>query len=120
MKDRPWDGRASPILPDTSVHKRPITRLGYPCHYCNSRAKPLTLDHIVPRSRGGTNDYRNLVAACKRCNQDKGNRLPTCTCERCQHAIDFHWQWLMEQRGDRAELLAKVDDLYRSRWDSPT
>src|ERR687884_10993 len=36
----------------------------------------LTLDHIIPRSRGGTSDPENLCAACIACNQRKGNRTP--------------------------------------------
>ena len=95
---------------------RPNLKMGQPCHYCKSRIKKLTVDHIIPRSRGGTNNYWNLVAACARCNGDKANRLPTCKCEHCQEAIDRHWQWLMEQRGNRAELMAKVEPLYINRW----
>lgn len=47
------------------------------CHYCR---RPLTLgemtiDHVVPRSRGGTDRYSNLVAACHACNQRKADRM---------------------------------------------
>lgn len=35
-----------------------------------------TIDHVVPRSRGGTNDKRNKRIACKRCNNEKGDMLP--------------------------------------------
>ena len=45
------------------------------CQYCNAREQ-LTLDHIVPRSRGGVESWENLVAACVRCNVKKGNRTP--------------------------------------------
>ena len=44
-----------------------------------SRALPageLTLDHVIPRSRGGHTDWDNLVACCHRCNNLKGDRLP--------------------------------------------
>jgi hypothetical protein len=48
------------------------------CLYCGDRFTPdlLTRDHIQPRSRGGSERWTNLVTACRRCNQRKGNRTP--------------------------------------------
>ncbi|HUQ32503.1 MAG TPA: HNH endonuclease [Pyrinomonadaceae bacterium] len=48
------------------------------CQYCGVRGTQfdLTLDHIHPRSRGGRSDVENLCAACKSCNQRKGDRTP--------------------------------------------
>ncbi len=48
------------------------------CQYCSVKFtdKELTLDHILPKSRGGKNTWDNLVAACKKCNQKKGDRTP--------------------------------------------
>lgn len=46
------------------------------CQYCNYKGDQLTLDHIIPRSRGGGDSWENLVAACVRCNIKKGNRTP--------------------------------------------
>ncbi|MGQ0767175.1 MAG: HNH endonuclease [Gemmatimonadota bacterium] len=54
----------------------------YACQYCrrsSSALKPresLTRDHLVPLSRGGTNDWTNVVTACSTCNTRKSNRLP--------------------------------------------
>lgn len=45
------------------------------CVYCGSK-KQLTLDHIMPKSRGGTNDWMNLVTSCFKCNLKKSNRTP--------------------------------------------
>jgi len=45
------------------------------CQYCGKRGRDLTLDHIIPRSRGGQSTWENLVACCKFCNGKKGNRL---------------------------------------------
>jgi 5-methylcytosine-specific restriction endonuclease McrA len=45
------------------------------CQYCSKRTRDLTLDHIIPRSRGGQSTWENLVASCKACNGRKGNRL---------------------------------------------
>lgn len=48
------------------------------CQYCGQHLPPseLTLDHVVPRSRGGESTWDNLVACCRRCNHRKGNRTP--------------------------------------------
>ena len=50
-------------------------RDGYKCGYCGSR-QHLTLDHVLPRCRGGRDSWDNLVTACQSCNTKKGNRLP--------------------------------------------
>ncbi len=48
------------------------------CQFCGGAfpASELTLDHIVPRSRGGESSWENLVACCHPCNNQKGDRLP--------------------------------------------
>lgn len=48
------------------------------CQYCGTTrpAQELTLDHVVPRSRGGKSSWENLVACCQACNHRKGDRLP--------------------------------------------
>ncbi len=45
------------------------------CQYCGARAE--TVDHVVPRSRGGQHVWSNVVAACRRCNSKKRDRLPS-------------------------------------------
>ena len=45
------------------------------CQYCGERAE--TMDHIVARSRGGQHTWENVVAACRRCNAKKRDRLPS-------------------------------------------
>lgn len=52
-------------------------RDGFTCQYCGRRGGDLTIDHVVPRSRGGGHSWENLVSACKPCNHRKGGRLPT-------------------------------------------
>ena len=47
---------------------------GATCCYCQAKNLPLQIDHLVPRSRGGTDRVSNLALACNRCNQKKGNR----------------------------------------------
>lgn len=48
------------------------------CQYCGAMPHPrvLTLDHVVPRSRGGRTVWTNVVAACRTCNTKKGARTP--------------------------------------------
>lgn len=54
-----------------SIHKRD----GYRCSYCNS-TRNLTIDHIIPSSRGGGNFWENLTSCCGNCNTKKSNRTP--------------------------------------------
>ncbi|MDX1906784.1 MAG: HNH endonuclease [Bacteroidia bacterium] len=54
-----------------NVFKRDRNR----CVYCGSR-EALTIDHVIPRSMGGTDSWENLVTACQRCNARKGNMTP--------------------------------------------
>jgi 5-methylcytosine-specific restriction endonuclease McrA len=44
------------------------------CAYCGLSPNFLTIDHVVPRSQGGTNDPNNLLPACKPCNESKGSQ----------------------------------------------
>lgn len=53
-----------------------LEKWNYRCAYCGVKDR-LTLDHVVPRSRGGSDSVTNLVAACNSCNQRKGNRSLT-------------------------------------------
>ena len=50
-----------------------LRRDGRRCAYCGKRAD--TIDHVVPRSRGGSHDWDNCVAACRACNSRKADRL---------------------------------------------
>ncbi len=51
-----------------------LERDGRRCAYCQTKDAPLEIEHIVPRSRGGSNRISNLTLACPPCNQRKGNR----------------------------------------------
>ncbi|MBF2077967.1 MAG: HNH endonuclease [Synechococcales cyanobacterium T60_A2020_003] len=53
-----------------------LHRDGHSCQYCGYSGDDLTLDHVVPRSRGGNDTWENIVTACVRCNVKKGNRTP--------------------------------------------
>lgn len=55
-----------------------LARDQYTCQYCGvAPGRPeLTIDHVLPRSRGGETEWDNVVTACRSCNQRKGNRTP--------------------------------------------
>jgi 5-methylcytosine-specific restriction endonuclease McrA len=51
-----------------------LEKWGRQCAYCDAQNVPLEIDHVQPRSRGGTDKASNLVLACHGCNQAKGNQ----------------------------------------------
>jgi 5-methylcytosine-specific restriction endonuclease McrA len=64
------------------AHRRKITRRAvfardrWTCQYCGRERGNLTVDHVIPRSRGGGSTWDNIVACCAPCNRRKGDRLP--------------------------------------------
>jgi predicted restriction endonuclease len=65
----------------------------YECAYCGE-TKNLTLDHITPRSKGGTDRVTNIVCACKECNTSKGHQM---------------WSdWYLNQEFFTTERLSKI------------
>jgi len=56
--------------------KNIIKRDGHKCQYCGIRSGPVTIDHVIPKVRGGEDTWENLVCACVKCNNKKGNRTP--------------------------------------------
>lgn len=54
---------------------RIYSRDNHECAYCGIK-KNLTIDHVIPRSRGGGNSWENLVTCCANCNIKKGDRTP--------------------------------------------
>lgn len=69
-----------------TARRAPVTRRGVlrrdasSCAYCGKHAA--TIDHVLPRSRGGADSWENLVACCLRCNNLKGDRTPQ----------EMHWE----------------------------
>lgn len=87
--------------------KVPLTRAGlmhrdrYRCAYCGGRAE--TIDHVVPRSRGGSHSWQNCVACCAKCNHRKADRLLS----------ELGWTLRADPcvpRGPHWRLLAHVND----------
>jgi len=89
----------------------------YQCLYCGS-TKNLTLDHLIPKSKGGSTSWTNLATACMRCNTKKGDRTPeeagltlkqkprkpSLTAFLAAHAGSFDQNW---------HIYLKVKDKYR-------
>jgi 5-methylcytosine-specific restriction endonuclease McrA len=64
------------------AHRRKITRRAvfardrWTCQYCGHERGNLTVDHVIPRSKGGASSWDNIVTCCAPCNRRKGDRLP--------------------------------------------
>src|SRR3990172_10406714 len=64
--------------PQRRLTRRDIfTRDRHTCQYCARETKDLTLDHVLPRHRGGRHSWENVVSACKACNHRKAGRTPS-------------------------------------------
>jgi 5-methylcytosine-specific restriction endonuclease McrA len=93
FSDRGWQVRSPSIVVEVPEHIRltianperhwklpPVGRRevlgrdGHRCQYCGSN-KRLTLDHVIPKSKGGPHTWDNVVTACEPCNLKKGNRM---------------------------------------------
>ena len=55
-----------------------LSRDNYSCQYCSKKLNRIdaTVDHIIPRSKGGSTSWTNVVIACESCNRKKGNKTP--------------------------------------------
>ena len=56
--------------------KNILARDNHKCQYCGKQSNSLTVDHVLPKFRNGQDTWENLVAACKSCNQLKGEKTP--------------------------------------------
>lgn len=56
--------------------KNVFRRDNHTCQYCGRDEVELTIDHVIPKSRGGNTSWENVVVACQECNLKKGNRTP--------------------------------------------
>ncbi|WP_299805894.1 HNH endonuclease [Tardiphaga sp.] len=82
-----WDGSAGEVVYAFGFSRRRVSRWerirqfifdrdGRACTYCGAVDEPLHCDHVVPASRGGSNEPSNLTTACKPCNLSKNDRTP--------------------------------------------
>jgi 5-methylcytosine-specific restriction endonuclease McrA len=61
--------------PRVKLSRREVfARDRHTCQYCGKSSRDLTIDHVVPKHRGGKHEWENLVAACRACNHRKGSK----------------------------------------------
>lgn len=65
-----------PRTPSRLTRRKVFIRDKYTCQYCGKQISELTLDHVMPRHRGGEHIWGNVVSACKACNQRKAGNTP--------------------------------------------
>jgi len=74
--------------------KNVMVRDGFKCAYCGISDVRLTIDHIVPKKRGGKSTFENCVASCKPCNSRKGHK--SCSEARMYPKVRSHQPTVME------------------------
>jgi 5-methylcytosine-specific restriction endonuclease McrA len=63
--------------PRTLLNRREVFRRdNHTCQYCGKPSSTLTIDHVIPRHKGGIHSWNNVVAACASCNHHKGGKTP--------------------------------------------
>jgi 5-methylcytosine-specific restriction endonuclease McrA len=98
--------------PRARLSRREIfIRDNYTCQYCGVRTRDLTLDHVIPRSKGGPHTWENLVSACKNCNHRKGGktiaeaRMPLARAPKEPKANVYHMIYRYMENGPLDEWL---------------
>ena len=106
-------------LPTTTVafsRRNLFKRDRFMCQYCGRKPKPdeLTIDHVVPRSRGGGSSWENCVLACTRCNHAKADRALNQTgMKLLKKPTHPNWNPIYSQHSTRYESWSKfISDAY--------
>ena len=73
---RLWQYKKVPYKRIMLTRKNIIMRDDGRCQYCGTNKGPMTVDHVLPKRVGGRDTWHNLVCACARCNNKKGDRTP--------------------------------------------
>jgi 5-methylcytosine-specific restriction endonuclease McrA len=104
--------RRIPHQPRSLSRKNILMRDRYACQYCHKSvpASELTLDHVIPRSRGGDSSWENLVACCHHCNNKKGSRTPD---EAGMKLLRPPRPFSLHTNRHLMRMLAKSDDQWR-------
>lgn len=100
-----------------------LRRDNYTCRYCRSTDGALTVDHVTPRSLGGSDDPSNLVACCKDCNAGKSSAAPDAslvaevTDDAIRHAerIKQAYKIIVEQLGEQDDYIREFVDEFPGR-----
>lgn len=81
--------------PRVKLSRREVfTRDRNTCQYCGTVSRDLTIDHVIPKHRGGRHEWENLVAACRSCNHRKGSKT----------VAEARMRLLKEPRAPRADV----------------
>ena len=81
--------------PRVKLSRREVfSRDRHTCQYCGATRRDLTIDHVMPKHRGGRHEWDNLVAACRACNHRKGGKT----------VAEARMQLMREPRAPRADL----------------
>ena len=86
-----------------------LEKWGRKCAYCNAKNVPLEVEHIKPKSKGGSNRVSNLTIACHSCNQEKGNRS-------IEEFLSFKPSLIMSILGQTKKSLADSAAVNSTRW----
>ena len=73
---RLWQYRRVPFKRIMLSRKNVIMRDGHQCQYCGTTRGAMTIDHVIPKRRNGSDTWDNMVCACIKCNNKKGDRTP--------------------------------------------
>ncbi len=73
---RLWQYKRVPYKKIMLSRKNIIMRDKHTCQYCGSMRGSMTVDHVIPKTRKGRDTWENMICACVRCNNRKGDRTP--------------------------------------------
>lgn len=98
--------------PRVKLTRREIfIRDDFTCQYCGLRGHDLTVDHVIPRSRGGLHVWDNVVTACKTCNHRKGGKNPI------EARMKLHTQPTEPRAGLYYTIERRLDTEMHEDWD---
>ncbi|MDQ3150091.1 MAG: HNH endonuclease [Chloroflexota bacterium] len=81
--------------PRVKLSRREVfSRDRHTCQYCGMVSRDLTIDHVMPKHRGGRHEWDNLVAACRACNHRKGGKT----------VVEARMALMREPRAPRADV----------------
>ena len=99
-----------------------LRRDDYTCRYCRSNENPITIDHVLPVTLGGTDTPDNLVAACRDCNSGKSSGAPDASMVAGVEEDALRWSRAMEAAANLAhadrETRRMRGEWFRYEWDS--
>jgi len=87
--------------------KNILRRDDFTCQYCGTGGKFLTVDHVLPKSKGGKSVWTNVVVACKPCNLKKADHTPSekgMELNKTPSKPQFHWPFFQIPAGPRTHL----------------